>query len=243
MHDMRRSRSPIHTLAIALLVAAACSSGCPEAENEDPTTDETLFGTRYCEVFLIEVDGDDSTIEVYNTVGLNLCPPELWEALDTDDIAQDHGATLAMLNGPRFWTIDGAGAGEMASGESLEIGGIEMHKVAEIHLTLAEMLALQSESEPYVEVTVVRDNSWTFRAGREVYELVDPDGETYIMQSYSHQVDDTLTTADLPLLGERLQLPDGWSFQARTTDSELTVQATGEATMIQDELSSSFQKY
>ncbi len=88
-----------------------------------------------------------------------------------------------------------------------------------------------------------RDNTWIFREGREVYELIDPDGDAYVMQSYSHQVDDTLTSADLPSLGERLQLPAGWSFRARVVPSDLVVQATGQATVTQDELRNTYQKY
>jgi hypothetical protein len=90
---------------------------------------------------------------------------------------------------------------------------------------------------------VDRDNAWIFNAGREVYELINPDGEAYVMQTYSHQVDDTLASADLPSLAERLQLPAGWTFRTRVVSSELVVQATGQAIVTQDELRNSYQKH
>ena len=38
---------------------------------------------------------------------------------------------------------------------------------------------------PYTERTIERDNTWTWSAGRRVYELLAPDGSNYVMQSYS----------------------------------------------------------
>ena len=182
-------------------------------------------------------------VSVFNTVGLNECPSELWEALNTDEIAREQEVFLALLNGPRFWAIDDAAGGDAATGEIEEFGGIAMQKVAEIRLPLDQALELQSRADPYADGVVDRDNAWIFSAGREVYELVNPDGEAYVMQSYSHQVDDALTSADLPSLGSRLQLPAGWTFRARVVPSELVVQATGQAIVTQDELRNSYQKY
>ena len=238
---------------LGLLGLALAAMGCaaPDASTGgnggsggvDDRNELSLFSTRYCEVLLAEVDGDTATISVFNTVGLNECPAELWDALDTEEIAEEQEVFLAVLNGPRFWTIDRAAAGDAVTGEFEEFGGIAMQKVAELQLPLARALELQSSAAPYAEIVVDRDNAWVFGAGREIYELVNPSGEPHVMQSYSHQVDDTLTTSDLPSLGERLQLPTGWTFRARALTSELVVQATGQATVVQDELRNTYQKY
>jgi hypothetical protein len=217
----------------------AGSGGQGGAAGNEPS----LFDSRYCEVFLVDVEGDLAIVNVFNTVGLNECPSELWEALDTDEIAEEQEVFMAVLNGPRFWTVDGAAGGDAATGETEELGGIEMQKVAEIRLPLAQALELLDTAEPYAEVVVDRDNAWVFSAGREVYELMDPDGGAYVMQSFSHQVDDALTSADLPSLGELLQLPTGWTFRTRVLPSELVVQATGQAIVTQDELRNTYQKY
>ena len=74
----------------------------------DDRNEPSLFSTRYCEVLLPEVAGDTAIISVFNTVGLNECPAELWDALDTEQIAEAQEVFLAVLNGPRFWTIDRA---------------------------------------------------------------------------------------------------------------------------------------
>lgn len=228
-----------------LLCLTIVAIGCGSSSNRDGTgeNEPSLFDTRYCEVLLVEVERDVAIVSVFNTVGFNECPSELWDVLDTDEIADEQGVFLAVLNGPRFWAIDGAAGGDAVTGEVEEFGGIAMQKVAEIQLPLAQALELQSRADPYAEVVVDRDNAWVFNAGREVYELIDPDGKAYVMQSYSHQVDDALMSADLPSLGERLQLPAGWTFRARVVPSELVVQATGQAIVTQDELRNTYQKY
>jgi hypothetical protein len=233
-------RSFTALVSVALLAIGCASSSGGESTEGDG---ESLFDSRYCEVLLADVEGDSAIVNVFNTVGLNECPSELWDALDTDEIAEEQDVFMAVLNGPRFWTVDGAAGGDAATGETEDFGGIEMQKVAEIQLPLAIALELLDRADPYVEFVVDRDNAWIFNAGREVYELINPDGEAYVMQTYSHQVDDTLASADLPSLGERLQLPAGWTFRARVVPSELVVQATGQAIVTQDELRNTYQKY
>ena len=49
-----------------------------------------------------------------------------------------------------------------------------------------------------------------------MYELLTPDAKTYVMQAYSHIVDDSLTGDSLPALGDRLHLPEGWRYRTRT---------------------------
>ncbi|HZJ25741.1 MAG TPA: hypothetical protein VFF40_01790 [Acidimicrobiia bacterium] len=68
------------------------------------------------------------------------------------------------------------------------------------------------------------------------------DGRVFVMQSYSLELDPTLTVADLAGLGDRLALPDGWSFSARTLDEDLIVtDIDGVATVIQDDLHNTYQ--
>jgi hypothetical protein len=62
------------------------------------------------------------------------------------------------------------------------------------------------------------------------------------MQSYSLAVDPTLTEAELPALGARLQLPDGWRYRARRLEEEWTLRVDGEARVVQDELENSYQR-
>ena len=113
-------------------------------------------------------------------------------------------------------------------------GGLEMNRQATV--ALASM-----NPAPYNVNTVDRKAVFTFDAGREIYELVDPDGRRWVMQSYSQTVDRALARSDLPGLGSRLSLPTGWSYESRTPSTPLVVDTTGRpASVTQDDLANSY---
>lgn len=59
----------------------------------------------------------------------------------------------------------------------------------------------------------------------------------------SQIVDETLEASDLPGLGSRLDLPEGWEYEVRTLDAPLAVRSSdGEAVVIQDELQNTYQR-
>ena len=70
---------------------------------------------------------------------------------------------------------------------------------------------------------------------------MNPDGLAYVMQAYCVGVDPTLTQESLPALGERLALPEGWSYRTRILTDELVVDTTATiATVLQDELENTY---
>ena len=79
---------------------------------------------------------------------------------------------------------------------------------------------------PYTANQVHRHTVFTFDAGEEVYELHDPALRRWVMQTWSQIVDPNLSRADLPGLGERLELPEGWTYQTRTLTSPLRIDTT-----------------
>jgi hypothetical protein len=94
----------------------------------------------------------------------------------------------------------------------------------------------------YKEVVVQRSNSWIFFAGNMVYELTNPQGDVYRMQSYSQQIDPTLSIDDLETLGDRLTLPNGWHYDMRVLEADSTLVADGKAYMIADEFRNAYMK-
>ena len=93
----------------------------------------------------------------------------------------------------------------------------------------------------YADATIKRETEWLFLAGRPVYELLTPDQKTYVMQAYSHTVDDHLTGAALATLGDRLHIPEGWQYRVRTPDTNLAIRpADGQAHVLQDELENTY---
>jgi hypothetical protein len=191
---------------------------------------------RYGEVMLVTLTDDGEVVaDVFNTYPFNDCPAELWEQLDPGKIAADAGVTAALLNGPRYWLIDGV---EPPGGEPemRDFGGITMAKRATL-----ELGPLSEAGTPYVVHAVNRRTVFMFSAGHAVYELTDPDGTRYVMQSWSQQVDPGLVEDDLAGLGARLTLPAGWRFSTRTLDEDLRVVTQEEdARVLQDDLKNSY---
>ncbi|MBT8451340.1 MAG: hypothetical protein KJO40_05160 [Deltaproteobacteria bacterium] len=195
----------------------------------------SLRGVRYCEIISVTNDGGLSA-DVYGTQGLSECPAEQWEALDPEAIQEELGALAIVMNGPRYWLID-AVTSFSEIGESRFFGELEMRLIASIVLSPGDL-----SQDPYTERSVVRDTEFVFDAGNEVYELIAPNGKVYVMQSYAQIVDETLDEDALPTLGETLQLPEGWAYQARILEQDfIVVDQDGIATVIQDELQNTYQ--
>jgi hypothetical protein len=227
-------RSPgLTVIATALLVASS-----PVALAEDPPAD--LRGTRYCEIIPVYRDGISFNLEVYNTLGQNDCPPAIWDAIDPKALAKELGAEEVVMNGPRFWVMDHIiASGDTKDGATKVFAGLAATQRATLSLPFRDIIF---GSRPYSEKTINRDTTYVYDAGKPVYEITDDDGNVYVMQTYAEIVDKDLTMDDLATLGERLKLPRGWSYAARTLDAELQLTASGEAYLIQDELQNSYQR-
>jgi hypothetical protein len=193
-------------------------------------------GVRYGEVLAVHARDDRLEAEVWGTQLLNDCPQDLWEALDPSAIAEELGALFVKLNGPRHWMLDGLGA-KVAPVEPVlhSFGGLQTRRIAVLDL------GQDPQPRPYTVRHVNRGAIFFFDAAKPVYELVDPDGTTYVMQAYCIGVDATLTENDLPALGDRLDLPAGWTYRSRVLGEELVVDTTATiATVIQDDLENTY---
>ena len=203
--------------------------------SEPVRSNRILRGVRYGEFFAVKRRGFDLEGEVWNTFGVGDCPPEQWNALDTDAMKKRMSVDAVILNGPRFWTMDSVemtGLGQ----EVLEFGAIKVRKIATVRFPISRIM---QGRPPYKETTIGRTTSFGFMAGKPVYELVAPD-KTYVMQSYSHTLDPSLTEADLPRLGQRLHVPSGWQYRARVLDEDLELRVHGKATILQDDLQNTY---
>ena len=123
-------------------------------------------------------------------------------------------------------------------GEVRDFGGIGMQQLTTVRFGGSVM----NDAQSYIPAQVDRSNIWQFVEGRRVYELTDPNGTKYIMQSYNRIADRGLQTDDLRTLGSRLQLPEGWSFESRVLEEALQVSPVdGIATVLTDDLRNTYQ--
>lgn len=204
-------------------------------------TGEDLHGARYGEVLLVSGHLTHFEASVYSTIGLNDCPEDLWKQLDPETIKNAHGARAAILNGPRYFLMDSIDIASQVQAEPEMFGPLQMRRLATVRIPLTNMLG-GLKHKPYTETTVVRTTTYTYDAGREVYELVSPTGTTYVMQSYSLEIDPTLTEERLKSLGARLKLPGGWQYRVRQLDREWALSVKGQAYVLQDDLQNSYQR-
>lgn len=202
---------------------------------------ENMQGARYGEVFLVNVRWLRVEASVYNTLGLNDCPDDLWKELDPRQIKTQHQARAVILNGPRYFLIDSVDVQSPVEDEPVMFGGLAMRKLATLRLSLFDLLA-GLRRKPYTERAVVRTTVYRYKSGREVYELVSPQGVLYVMQSYSLEVDSALSETALKTLGGRLRFPPGWQYQVRQLDHECVMRVERQARVIQDELQNTYQR-
>ncbi|MEO1645470.1 MAG: alpha/beta fold hydrolase, partial [Chloroflexota bacterium] len=215
-----------------------------------PTVTQTQFETlpddlrnyRYCEVLAIYIDVSNIVVDVYNTMGHSACPNDIWLTLDGQAIANDNSLLMARLNGPRYWVLNGIeGRGDTVQGDVVEFNGMNMRWVAKIELPLRAAIA-GIEPIAYTPNEVQRDTTYTYLANNMVYELTSPEGDVYRMQSYSQNVDPTLTIAELETLGDRLDLPVGWRYDARILAEDEQLIVNGVAVLVADEFENAYQK-
>ena len=193
-------------------------------------------GVRYGEVVVLFLRDNGFEAEVYGTQMLNDCPQDLWDTLDPDVIATEMGALGVKLNGPRHWMIDGLGQKVAPIDPVLrEFNGLTTRRIAVIDL------GSEPGVTPYRDIHVNRGAVFFFDAGAPVYELVNPDGLAYIMQAYCIGVDPALSPESLKTLGERLQMPAGWTYRTRVLEDELVIDTTQTiATVLQDEFENTY---
>ena len=193
-----------------------------------------VFAKRYGEVLLVSMGDAGPQATVYNTYPLNDCPAELWDKLDADAIAKEHGAVAALLNGPRYWLMSSIEKVTSGPQEIATFGGLEMIRQATVQLS-------SMSPAPYSVNQVDRRTTFNFDAGRPVFELIDPDGQRWVMQTWSQTVDKALSLDDLAGLASRLTLPAGWSYETRTLTDRLRVDTTTtQAHVTQDDLANSY---
>ena len=225
-------------LALALSSCSSDSSSSPTTVADVSTTSSStpavtttinpaslnMRGKRYCEILLLDLQQDGLHAEVFNTYPLNDCPQAQWEAIDTAAVAKDEGVVFAAPNGPRYWAMDSVVKSDMTEVYMKTFGTLDMNRYASVYVgTSPADLML-----PYNPHAVNRKAAFTFNAGSTVFMLHDAEGKTYVMQSWSQQIDPELIEEDLYTLNDRLQLPDGWTYDYKTLDEDFVVETRAE---------------
>lgn len=115
-----------------------------------------------------------------------------------------------------------------------------MAKVATIERSLSLGMSLEDEAK-YSPNTVKRNTRYTYFADDWIFTLTDPDGQVYVMQSFSQQVNPKLAYEDLQHLENFLTLPKGWQYEPVLLEEELILESHGETTVVSDDFRNVYQ--
>ncbi len=239
-----RSSPPPLSRCVSFLLGACGGGSSSTTSTSGPPAE--LRAYPYCEVIPDTASGDTLTEHVFNTLPFGPCPGKKFatiteqEIIDAYNAAYGANSTSATINGPRRWVLDTitATGGVTSSGDTLTVDGIKFGLVGELQTPVGQPTI---GTDPYVVNTVQRNTVYLFKKGLQVFELTDPSGKVYVMQSYSQQIDPSLSLEMLPDIGPTDQLPEGWSYAARRLTEDLTLTASGMTQIVNDYYRNTFQ--
>jgi hypothetical protein len=251
LHGIKRLVQSATAVGIALVLATGAAAAQTEAPTQAPSTDaattpsaqnlsfDGVRDMRYCEIFVVA----GQTQNVYNTTGVSDCPTAQWSTLTPSTVSSQMNASSAFLNGQRFWVPDQIVV-QNTQPIPTSFNGVLARLWGSVDVPPSSG---SSAAPPYTDSIVNRDSQWFYDAGKPVFELITNDSppKVYVMQSYSHILDNQLTYDDLFSLNQSMiQIPDGWSYKVVIPTSPLPLfSINGEAHVLQDQLQNTYMLY
>ena len=186
-----------------------------------------LTNTRnmpFCEVEVATGAPPEIRVNFNNTSGASDCPPDKFDAINPQQLAQQLRADRVVLNPRRHWMMDQFTISGI--GETKDFDGVKATWMGS--MALKDFMAAAG-GEPYTPFETNRSPSqYVYEKGKPVFLLIPPDGKTvFVMQSYTDHVEKGLTIDKLPQLGGMLKLPAGWTFKVKELDRDLTIAPPG----------------
>jgi hypothetical protein len=238
---------------LAAVSGAVLLSGCNTAEqNMEASRKKNLVPGKqlsvaaegdnlvFCEVALITGTSKANAIaDFYNSTGTDICTPEKFAGLDKETIKKETGAREVFLNPSRRWTFDQLDVFE--DGVERTFDGIKMTWMGVVPVSELEKGVTKGH---YVPGYIFRNNQYTFKKGREIHILDAPDGEVFVMQSFTNFKQQKVTIDNIRDLGGVLTLPPGWKFRSVVLDRDLIVnqkRTKGLAHVFQDDMLNAYQ--
>lgn len=216
--------------AVGLSITILCLTNLSYA-----TQIEGIRGSRYCEIIIAKAK---LSFGIYSTVGQNDCSDTMWKNITASKIRHETGSFYVYLNGPRYLVTDGFENNEAMTLPPKPLGGLDMHEEGFGQVTLLDIV---HGGAPYREHQVNYSTMWIYKSTHPIYELVGPQGQVYVMHSYSI-TKRPLTEASLASLGDQLNLPQGWHFRTGMLKEDAYLTAVQDkAVVIQDDLQNTYQ--
>jgi hypothetical protein len=244
MHNVRRALVGVTAGALALGLISAAPAMAIAPAGDVPSE---LRNFPYCELIPDTVANGIITEHVFNTLGFNTCPSDTWETITEQNVIDAYNAqygstglaTSATINGRRHWVLDSikSGGGVTSSSDTLTVNGMELGLKGLLTTPVGDATI---GTNAYEVNTVQRNTTYLFKKGRKIYQLIDPDGNVYVMQSYTTQMA-PLTLKKLDRMGRFLDLPEGWRYRVVKLDKDLNLTASGSTQIVNDKFRNTYQ--
>ncbi len=218
--------------------------------NPFPVTNKNFRGKAFYEILFMNRQANGSGIgNYYNSIGNTFDVPNKvvdarFRALNAETLKKKYGGDGVFFNGPRRFVANGVTGLAFDGGKERVIGTIPFRLFGTLQVPSFD----QFVSGPPVAYKVLvskRTNSFYFKAGEVVHELITPKGEVYTMFSLSLKADPNNTIENLPTLGKRLTLPKGWNYRTRTLEKDLVLTSSDHSnppnTIVLDQLEGNYQ--
>ena len=190
-------------------------------------TFKSLRGVQYCEVWFFVPQADKSLdVDYYNTSNLNnsannkdTCPSNAWSRVNPEEPKRQYEAGVVFENGPRGWTMDII---HIPAGPVVKFEGLKSRWWGE-GVLLREAAHLKPGEMAYKSVPSHHKSSMTFKNGKPVFILDDPDGTPWVMSAYSMFVDTSVNYDTHQDLSSKLKLPASGKCRVKVLDKDLTI--------------------
>lgn len=259
MKTMRYGMQKMTTMAVKTTVLALALLGTmtPALAEQKvglkdpcPVKIENWRGKAFYEILFMNRQSDGSGVGYYyNSLGNDLeasndVMDARFRALNAETLQKEYGSDGILFNGPRRLVANGI-TGMAWDGCKERVITTIPFRVFGIFETPDLSKAVSGTLPSYKVLVSKRSNTFSFNAGETVYELITPEGAVYTMFSLSLKLAPNNTIENLPTLGKRLTLPEGWQFRSRKLDKDMTLTSTADSnppnTIVLDELEGNYQ--
>ncbi|MBL0900557.1 MAG: hypothetical protein IBJ17_17905 [Reyranella sp.] len=238
-----RNGLPAFFAAAALVVAMAWHStahaqataqSAAGLSDPCPVKGEDWRGKAFYEILFMNREANGGAIGNYfNSLGntfdaSNEVMDTRFKVLNAEALKKEYGSDGVFFNGPRRFVANGF--------TGMAFDGCKRRIIGTIPLYLYGTFEVPSFNDfvsgPPVAYKVLvskRTNTFFFKAGEQVHELITPDGAVYTMFSLSLKTDPNNTIENLSTLGKRLTLPTGWKYRTRALETDMVLSSRYDA--------------
>jgi hypothetical protein len=163
---------------------------------------------QYCELVF---DYGDNGNDIYSTSPLAPADLDWWNNLDTQALAKEFGAERIYKNGPQWWSMDRV---EVMGSKAVSVAGVDM--IFGAHLPPGTL-----NIPNYKVFNPAKFQNIVWKAGKPLYQLVDPDGHVYVVQGHKIPIE------RMAGLGSEFKhIPEGWSYRVAIRKEDLVMNLT-----------------